>query len=289
MTQVMPPDVDVLDRETGQFYCPVLGVKPTGYDQAREAETAELERERVRLWYVAATRARELLILPSLDVQAKDSAWSSLVELSLADLPRIELAEAVEPAASDDAVVNGQTRQVFAAEARSMADSQRRLEWRAPSRDEPVGDQAAAPEIYQAPEPGLFIDEGGQFPGLELTSSAIQGGRERGTILHKLLEEVLTGETDEAAAALYARATELIRSLGRVVEKDPARGLSAFELAACVERTLAIPEVVALRPRLEPEFPVFASHRDGLAELVTAGVADAIARNAAGHIDVVVD
>jgi exodeoxyribonuclease-5 len=29
----------------------------------------------------------------------------------------------------------------------------------------------------------------------------VQGGRERGLILHKLMEEVLTGETPEAEAA----------------------------------------------------------------------------------------
>ena len=33
---------------------------------------AELDRERIRLWYVAATRARELLVLPRLDVAPGD-------------------------------------------------------------------------------------------------------------------------------------------------------------------------------------------------------------------------
>lgn len=37
------------------------------YENARDAEKAELDRERIRLWYVAATRARELLVLPRLD------------------------------------------------------------------------------------------------------------------------------------------------------------------------------------------------------------------------------
>ena len=73
------------------FLLPGFGVKPTGYEAARDAEKAELDRERIRLWYVAATRARELLVLPRLDVAAKASAWISLLDLSLADLPALDL------------------------------------------------------------------------------------------------------------------------------------------------------------------------------------------------------
>ena len=64
MTGVMAPDSAVIDRQTDTFYCPVLGVAPYGYDAARQAEKDELDRERVRLWYVAATRARELSSYP---------------------------------------------------------------------------------------------------------------------------------------------------------------------------------------------------------------------------------
>ena len=70
MTQTSVPEHAVTDRISGHFYCPVFGVDPTGYANARDAERAELERERIRLWYVAATRARELLVLPRLDVTA---------------------------------------------------------------------------------------------------------------------------------------------------------------------------------------------------------------------------
>ena len=87
MTQIMAPESAVIDRASGHFYCPVFGVKPTGYEAARDAEKDELDRERIRLWYVAATRARELLVLPRLDVAAKGSAWISLLDLSLAELP----------------------------------------------------------------------------------------------------------------------------------------------------------------------------------------------------------
>ena len=45
--------------------------------------------------------------------------------------------------------------------------------------------------------------------------------------LHKLMEEVLTGEIGEAPVALRARAIELICALGRTPVEDPAAGLSA--------------------------------------------------------------
>ena len=117
----------------------------------------------------------------------------------------------------------------------------------------------------------------------------IQGGRERGVILHKLIEEVLTGETAETGPALVARAEALIRALGQRVADDPAQGLAPAELAACVARALALPEIVALRPGLLPEFPVYASTLTEEQEEATAGIADAIAFGADGAPQVVVD
>ena len=91
MTRVMAADSAVTDRVTGQFHCRVFGVEPTGYEAARNDERAELDRERMRLWYVAATRARELLVLPRLDVDAMRSAWLSVVDLDLPGLPALDL------------------------------------------------------------------------------------------------------------------------------------------------------------------------------------------------------
>ena len=91
MTGVMAPESAVIDRQTETFYCPVLGVPPEGYEAARDAEKDELDRERIRLWYVAATRARELLVLPRLDTTPSKSAWIGLVDLSLAELPGLDV------------------------------------------------------------------------------------------------------------------------------------------------------------------------------------------------------
>ena len=87
MTSHSSTDSAIIDRQTDAFYCPVLGVAPAGYENARKAETEEQDRERVRLWYVAATRARELLVLPRLNASPSRSAWISLVDLALAISP----------------------------------------------------------------------------------------------------------------------------------------------------------------------------------------------------------
>ena len=123
----------------------------------------------------------------------------------------------------------------------------------------------------------------------ETGETRVRGGRERGSILHKLMEEVLTGETAEDAAALQARAAELLSQLGLENFDDAAEGLSGTEMAATVVRTLQIPEIAALRPRLVPEFRVYASVVEGAAASLTAGIADAVAIDETGRIDEVVD
>ena len=285
MTQVRTAERAVTDRVSGRFYCPVFGVEPSGFEAVLDAEKLEFERERVRLWYVAATRARELLVLPRLDVDVRSSAWVSVVDLGLPDLPALDLdhhpPEVERGAAGEE---NTQTRSIFVSEAEAIAASQRRIVWHQPSREE--GEDA--PTIGEEGPPLLATDgEGAWVEGAE--APAIQGGRERGLILHKLLEEVLTGETEETTTILDARAETLIRSLGRPVTDDPALGLVPAELAGCVVRALSIPEVAALKPRLKPEYPVYASTVTGTHEEATAGIVDAIAFGPDGTPEVVID
>jgi exodeoxyribonuclease-5 len=285
MTGVMAPDSAVIDRQTNTFYCPIFRVSPEGYEAAREAEKEELDRERIRLWYVAATRARELLALPRLDTTPSKSAWIGLVDLSLAELPGLDVSHLPNDLTATGAVAdNTQTRASFAAEAEAITARQRRLIWLAPSRDE-----NATTAVLRKEEAALWIGSTDDQP-LELEVAArVQGGRERGLILHKLMEEVLTGETSETEVALAERAADLVRALGRSPVADPATGLSAHELSACVTRTLALPDIVALRPGLLAEFSVHATQATDNVETVTAGIADALTLTAEGRPAVVVD
>lgn len=251
----------------------------------RQAEKEELERERIRLWYVAATRARELLVLPRLDVTPSRSAWIGLVDLGLASLPVLDvshLSTDVTTASAEPG--NVQTREIFAAEAEAIGSRQKRMTWLAPSREENF-----AMSVLQEDEIRIWtgsVDD--QPPDLKGPVS-IQGGRERGLILHKLMEEVLTGETDAASPGLIARSDELIRALGRSPAADPATDLSAEELAGCVVRTLALPEIATLLPALIAELSVYASRVDEGGETATVGVADALTLDGEGRPAVVID
>ncbi|MBJ7404890.1 MAG: ATP-dependent endonuclease, partial [Bradyrhizobium sp.] len=285
MTGVMTPDSAVIDRHTDTFHCPVLGVAPNGYDAARQAEKDELDRERIRLWYVAATRARELLVLPRLDTTPSKSAWIGLVDLSLADLPALDVSHLPLDAATAAAGAgNAQTRDGFAAEATTIADRQTRLIWLAPSRDENAGGS-----LLREEEADIWTGSADDQPPELETNIVVQGGRERGLILHKLMEEVLTGETAEVSATLTERAANLIRALGKTPVADPAVGLSAEELAVCVTRTLALPVIAFLRPGLLAEFPVYAVQAEKGEEIATAGIADALTVSPDGRPVVVVD
>jgi len=285
MTSVMAPDSAVTDRQTDTFYCKILGVPPAGYEVAYQAEKDEVDRERARLWYVATTRARELLVLPRLDVKPSKSAWIGLVDLSLTTLPAIDAPHLqLAPIVAAGEAENTQTRERFATEASAIADRQVRLSWLAPSRNE-----NATGSVLQVEEIDIWPgteDRPGPEPE---TIALIQGGRERGLILHKLMEEVLTGECEDGSEPLHARAEALIRALGISPSTDPANGLSAHELALCVGRTLAVPEISALRPALLAEFPVYALRQEDAELVATAGIVDALTIDYVGKPAVIVD
>ena len=285
MSRLRVPEKTVIDRETGRLYFPVFGVAPTGHEAAFENEKAELDRERIRLWYVATTRARELLILPRLDVAPARSAWISLVDFSLAEVPGLDIGHhPLEFAVGPAGIENTQTPDRFVQEAATVADRQRRIVWLAPSRDEATGAPALevqAPQILATDTDGAAVEAAETY--------TIQGGRERGVILHKLIEEVLTGETLETLPALVARAESLICVLGRPVSDDSAQGLAPVELAGCVIRALSLPEIADLRPRLVPEVPVHSVDSASAEERVTTGVVDAVAFSLDGAPEVVID
>jgi len=285
LTNVVGPDSAVVDRRTSTLYCPILGVAPDGHETALEAEKAELNRERIRLWYVATTRARELLVLPRSDVSSSSSSWSALINLDLRGLPAIDPAALPPPKVdSSTPVRNDQTRAQFEAQAAAIAERQVRLRWRAPSRHEGGRDSEAEGDVER-----VWVDGPEEHTADLNPLVAVQGGVERGLILHKLMEEVLTGEAPEDPETLAARASELIRALGRSPAADANDGLSAEELAGCVVRTLSLPQVAALRPHLQPEVPIYGIDEQGSDETVIAGIADAVALSQSGAPEVVID
>jgi exodeoxyribonuclease-5 len=157
-----------------------------------------------------------------------------------------------------------------------------KVEWRTTSRMEL---EDGAPST-SAP---LFEDEDDAQVANEIPVPSVAGSSQRGTVLHKLIEEVLTGETSAVPAELHRRAAELVGQLGLEPVSDPSTGISPMELAGTVERTLALPEIAQLRERLVPEHSVFGHENTAAGEIFVAGVADAVALDADGLPETIVD
>jgi len=271
------------DRGSDRFSIPVFGHEPVDYADIKDWNVRELTRERVRLWYVAATRARDLLILPRHSSVLKDGAFAKIVDFDLPSLPSIDpeaLGQAMAPPSAPPE--NQQTRDIFAKEASDIVRSHHRIEWRQPSR----GEAAAPAEVERQP---IFGSTESIEETVEHPTAPAAGGATRGTILHKLMEEVLNGETDDDLEALVARAQELMAQLSIAPSDKASDDISPHELAQTIVRTLNIPEIAELRPRLVPEHTIYGSQASDDGEIIVSGIADAVAYDAEGRIEVIVD
>ena len=204
---------------------------------------------------------------------AAANAWANAVDLGLPGLPAFDptgLPPSSLPPVDPD--TNIQDRPRFETEAAlitSLATSLIRI---TPSRAEaePTPTDAVVLSASDLPE--------------ILETKLPPGGRGRGLVLHTLMEEALTGEAADDAAELTKRAGELLATC----EMDTA-GNDPTELAATVLRTLALPEIVDLRPRLVPELRGAREAAVEGEEQVVSGISDAVAHAPDGNIEVVVD
>lgn len=172
---------------------------------------------------------------------------------------------------------NVQDPETFRAEAQRVAAARREIRRRTPSRHEGYeGDGVAESVVFNHAETQVLP-----------APAAIQGSTTRGLIIHKLLEEVLTGEIPETA--LIERAGVLLEQLDVMPASDPSDGPVPSEMADSAKRALACPQIVEIRESLVPEFAVASSVADEAGETILTGAADAVALNDAGHASVVVD
>lgn len=260
------PADDTLHWTIGEIESPDLAV-------ALAAEDAAEARERTRLLYVACTRAEDLLIVPHV-AAAGPASYSRAADLAFDRLPEFPLDRLGPSAATPVLDVEGaQDADAFAAEAAILAERSAPIHWRTPSEHD-----ADRLETDEAVDDMLY--------GVEESVEPVEGGRVRGLILHKLMEEVLGEGLADTEEALGARARLLNEELA--TEAD-ARALDAGELARTVRSTLALPEVAALRGRLVPETPVYGMVAGASADGdPVGGRADAIAFSGQ-QADVVVD
>ncbi|MYN45905.1 UvrD-helicase domain-containing protein [Pseudoduganella sp. FT93W] len=275
-TQWMASDADFVQRNGGKLRCKVLGVAPPGYEEAIQNENADLACERVRLWYVAMTRARQLLVLPrGFDRPAE--TWAGVLALDLESLPTLALSDQDEPALITSDTPVTQCAEQFSQECVVIETVQREIRWGSPSRGEGAG------ELIPVEDGDARIDAG------YASVAGVRGSRERGRVIHKLLEEVINGETVNDEGTLVARATELIEALGLFPCLDPSEGMSPEEIARCVAATLTLPEVSPLLSTLQAEYPLWSCTPDKQTEHVMTGVADAVSIDSNGRVHTIID
>lgn len=284
-TTVLWSDLSFLyRRRDDSVHFKVFDFPSPDYDSVCQEESDELRRERVRLWYVALTRARDLLLLPR-QTERVDNDWFSLLNPNLEALPSFDVARFNGSSSQrTDRATNTQDLATWRHEAAVIAASERRILWHQPSRhEEPAIPTDTADEVFVG---ARALQE--HLPAAD-EEKVVRGGRERGLVLHKLIEEVLTGESTEDGAALRTRARELLGQLGLADVEDPTVGPCSGEMADVLQRALQLPEIVALRPRLLPELHVYAAMFADRTMTLTAGIADAVAIDEMGRIEAVVD
>jgi ATP-dependent exoDNAse (exonuclease V) beta subunit len=244
---------------------------PPELSAARDEEKREQTLERQRMWYVACTRARDLLVIPHLP-EASLQSWSKILNLGHDSLPELDLTTlSVATAVNEAQPANTQDADLFGEESRSMAAAAQPLDWRLPSAHDRDRTELLEPMVRS-------IDAAFEFV------SPIGGGRVRGIVLHKLMEEFLTGELDENdLPGVEARARDLLMELkameGAASASDPAPG----EMARTAANTLKFADVAALRPHLVPEVPIWSNLGGGK---LIAGRADAVAVQGDEHLAV---
>ncbi len=249
-------------------------LNPPEYELLKEVENRELGEERIRLLYVACTRARDLLVFPHY-LGKLGHGWHKQVDLSLHDLPKYPNLDFTEGERKPTAPpLNEQTPEVFHQEALRLVEQTRNIRWIQPSAIE-------TEEIpLPAPPEGEFAEP---IPD-------VRGSAARGRVLHKLMEEIFLGETQDDEAGLQTRAAELLRQLGENDHPNPSDGPSSLEISATILRTLQLPIVAQYRQVLQPECGVFQLRSTERNETVcTAGIVDAIAYNFQGAPELVFD
>ena len=259
----------VNDRRNGALHTKVLGLPTSGLEQTTENEKLEQEAENHRLGYVLTTRARDLLILPTPTGEPDNTdestwfghiAWPHEVGETI-DPPK---AAAMRTYALPD---TGPDEEAFREQVRNLEVSLPTVTRRKPSDHE------------EDEEPARHdVDE-----EVARQRERSRVGFARGRIVHKLLEELITGELAEDD--LPQRVATLISQTDLTTELD------VEDLARKIRVTWNLSHVVDVRNQLVAELPLAHARREGNDIEITTGVADAVAvaRSAEGDALLVID
>ena len=237
----------------------VLGdVVPPDLADAISTETQLASEERLRLLYVACTRAMDLLVLPEFSWSGQQS-WSRALDFKLDQLPELNIAHfAKTKYQKPPDAANLQSRAQFASEQAEVERAFAPLRWIRPSDGDPdvVSFEASSVAAWEHSAERVLV----------------RGGAIRGVILHKIMEEFVTGELKVEADAVRARSQRLLQELSGAAA---APDIDLAELAETALRTWRLPEVAEHREGLVAEVPIYGRLSGDDLRLV-AGRADAV-------------
>jgi CRISPR-associated exonuclease Cas4 len=254
-----PPEQFVHRRSDDTLHWVLGDVVPPELSEAIASTAHEEAEERLRLLYVACTRAMDLLVLPALSWTG-NASWARTIDLQLDQIAELDIsALAKQPFGRPPEATNAQTLDQFEGEQRNVERAFARVRWIRPSDADPDLVTFERPAASAWDEP--------------IEPVQVQGGAARGVILHRMMEELVTGEVAPLAEALRQRATLLVEQLlgGAVTDS----GLDVVELAGTVVRTWSLPELAPYRDTLIVEVPVY-GRLAGDVERLVAGRADAV-------------
>jgi ATP-dependent exoDNAse (exonuclease V) beta subunit len=270
----------LIRRSDESVHFKFFGYPSPEYDDVRSEELAQQQRERIRLWYVALTRAADLLLLPK-QTERIDKDWFSLVNLELESLTVWDLPDDTSYLPPQEQhSKNPQDPETWEQEIKTITQSTKSITWHRPSRhDEDRPDSVVIP----------IKNENDLMESTSDELLKIKGGRIRGNILHKLMEEILNSELIPEEFSIQERARTLLVQLEQKDQKDPARGFSSQEMTQAILRTIQNPEVSFLLDTLIPEYPIYAGECEDQSIQLTSGIADAVALDASRNITTIID
>src|SRR5262249_31784502 len=116
----------------------VLGnIVPPSLGAAMTSEGSEASEERLRLLYVACTRAMDLLVLPELS-WAVDAAWAGAIYFNLGNVPELDVSRFItRPVERLPEAPNGQSAATFEAEQAELHKAFHPIRWIRPSDGDP--------------------------------------------------------------------------------------------------------------------------------------------------------
>ncbi len=249
--------------------------RPAGWEDLAKKEKAFQDQERIRLLYVAATRAGSALIVSERHKHPHFSPWAAL-QKALAGAPALPVpADPPPPEATEtmDLSVEDVERATAAAAARVRTCI-------APTYDAQAAKDYALSSAGQ-PQPGAFVQAPGPTdpaaPALLGESAWGEHGTERGEVIHALIETA----TRAPDANLLPRARELLadRGLDASLAETAVRTVASVLASPLMQRARAAEACL-----VEVPFTFVDTSTDARMPVLVRGVVDLAFREPAGWV-----